>query len=156
MDRLRRRRGRDPGRGAWRPAPRGGGIRPRGAPRGDGGFSLVELVVAVMILSVGLLALAGGMGVVVGSVTQSGVKTDRSAALQSGLETVKSMDFDDVDSGADSVGIYEVRWETVLETQNWKDVNVTVEGPAASGAGAGAPFVTRSVTDTFSYTLVRP
>lgn len=114
----------------------------------------MELLVAVLILSVGLLALAGGMGVVVGGVTRSGVVTDRTAAAQSGLETVRSMEFEDVDTGSESLGAYDVRWETVDEGNNWKDVHVIVTGPGPRGAGLGAP-ASAEVTDTLSYTVVR-
>lgn len=114
---------------------------------------MVELLVAVMILSVGLLALAGGMGVVVGSVTRSEVVTDRTAALQSGLEIIRSMDFEDVDAGTEEMGAYEVRWEVVGEDSNWKDVEVTVDGPGPSVSG-GIPGASQGTETTYTYTVV--
>ena len=111
---------------------------------------------AVMVLSVGLLALAGGMGVVVGSVTRSEVVTDRTVALQTGLETVRSTDYEELESGSKESGPYEISWETVDEGANWKDVEVVISGPGPSGPGSGMRGVAGEVTDTFTYTVMQP
>lgn len=118
------------------------------------GFSVVELLVALMILTVGLLALAGGMGIVVGSVTESDVKTERTAAFQSALENLRAEDFDDLDSGNDSIGAFEVEW-TVQGGNHWKGVEVVVTGPGRTSASAGIPIISQAVADTFHYTVIR-
>src|SRR5690606_31339345 len=60
---------------------------------GRAGFSLVELIVAVIILAIGVLGLAGTTAFVIRQVTLADVNTERSAALQMVVENLRATSY---------------------------------------------------------------
>lgn len=74
------------------------------------GFSMVEVIIAIVVLAVGVLGFAGTTAYIVRQVTLADVMTERSAALQSTIERLQAMDFDSVGYGSDSVGVFGVSW----------------------------------------------
>ncbi len=119
------------------------------------GFSLVEVVVAMLVLTVGLLALAAGTGWVIRSVEVARIETARSAALQTGIEQVRATPFDDLTGGSVAVGEYQVTW-TELETTNRSRLfGFEVVGPGVGGAGAAFAPIRPDVVTTFEYRVVR-
>lgn len=130
-----------------------GSTGPFGSPRG--GFSLVEVVVAVLVLTVGLLGLAAGTGWVIRSVEVARIETARSAALQSGVERLRSVDFDDLGSGSETVDGYEVTWTEVESTNRSRLFEFEVVGPGVGpGGGTFAP-IRDDVATSFQYRVVR-
>ncbi len=139
---------RDPVRGAE---------KPRKAAANTGGFSLVELVVAMLILTVGLLAMAGATAYVIRATTLSELDTKRAAAYQAALEEIRAMPFEDVGSGNVSVGPITASWTAVpagATAQSTKEITVLIVGP---GRYVGDPSVVYSpdVEETFTYRLIR-
>ena len=118
------------------------------------GFTIVEVIIAIVILAVGLLGLGGTTLVVVKQTTLADVTTERTAALQSTIERLKALPFDSIRSGADSVGAYAIRWD-VTDAGQWKDLALITEGPGMRRT-QGLATLYPSVPDTFEYRIIRP
>lgn len=119
------------------------------------GFTLVEVIVAVVILAFGLLGMAGTTAAVVRQLTLADVTTERSTALQTTIERLKGIPYDSIVSSSDSVGAYQVSW-TVWQASQWKVVSIVTVGPGMSAADGGFPVLNRSVADTFTYRVLNP
>jgi prepilin-type N-terminal cleavage/methylation domain-containing protein len=126
----------------------------RDSPKGGrGGFSIIEVIISIVILSVGLLGTAGTTVLLVRQTTLADMTTDRSAALQSTIERLRALPFDSVTAGYDSVGVFEVSW-MVSPDLRWKAVEIVTTGPGLV-TGGGFPTVAQSVADTFTYRILR-
>ena len=126
-------------------------------PQGRGGFSLVELVIAVIILSFGVLGLAGTTAFVVRQVTLADVNTERSAALQSVVERIRATSFNSVVSGSAAGGSYTVAWSVTDSTTTTKTVRVITTGPGLSkDTSAVVPMLASNVQDTLTLLLLEP
>ena len=77
---------------------------------GRGGFSLVEVIMAILILAVGVLGLAGTTAHITRQITLADLMTERSVAFQTTIDRLQSLPYDSVGAGQDSVGIYYIRW----------------------------------------------
>lgn len=119
-----------------------------------GGFTLVELMVALVILTAGLLGLAASTGWVVRQTTFAGAVTDRMAARQSGIEAVRATPIDQVTDGNRTVGRYAVTWTVTETTDDSKTIEVVTEGPGLRSSGAGLPTMDLTVADTFSFQMI--
>lgn len=123
------------------------------------GFSLVELVIAMLILTVGLLGMAGATAFVLRSATASEISTQRTAALQGALEEIRSRPFETIATGSRTAGPHTVEWEAdpsgITEART-KLVTVVITGPGrVQGASGRMPVLSTTVTDTFTYRLIR-
>ena len=74
------------------------------------GISLVEIIVALMILSGALLSLAGAAGLAARHLHSGRVDLNAWAASQSQAEDLMSRGFDTISSGSDTVGGYAITW----------------------------------------------
>ena len=97
------------------------GLDRQGPHRGSEGFSWLELIVAMVILSVGVLGLAGTTAAFALQVTLGDVKTERAAALQSVVEGIRAADYAAVGSGSETIGRYGVTW-SVTDSTGWRQV----------------------------------
>lgn len=127
-------------------------VRPKaGASRG--GFSLIEVIIAMMILTVGVLGLAGTTAYIVRNVTYADLMTERAAAFQTIVDRIQSLPFDSVGSGSDSVGIFAVTWTSALDGPQNKIVEIVTVGPGI--LRANIPLNNPQVVDTFSFRVLR-
>ncbi len=117
---------------------------------------MVELVVAVVILAVGVLGLAGTTALVIRQVTLADVNTARSAALQSVVETVRSTSYASVAAGSRTLGSFGVDWSVIDSTNVTKTVRVITQGPGILRDSTGIPALGRNVQDTFSFVVLKP
>lgn len=122
--------------------------------RSRAGFTLVEVLVALIILTIGVLGLAGTTALAVRQVTLADVTTERSAALQSVVERLRRTPYAELSSGSYSQGRFTASW-TVTPQQRSTAVEVITVGPGFRG-GSGLPGLSPSVTDTFTYRIMRP
>jgi prepilin-type N-terminal cleavage/methylation domain-containing protein len=122
--------------------------------RGRAGFTLVEVIVAIVILAVGLLGMAGTTAVVIRQITTANLATERSVALQSTLERLRGIPFDSVRAGSGSVGVFEVAW-TVTDEFQWKEIQIITTGPGLTHSSE-YPLLSPAVSDTFSHRIIRP
>ena len=117
------------------------------------GFTMVEVVIAMLILSIGVVGLAGATAQIVRQVTLADLMTERSVAFQTIIDRLQSLPYDSVNTGSDSVGIYAIRWSSVNDGAQSKIVTLITAGP---GISTGAfPTNNPVATDTFEFRILR-
>jgi prepilin-type N-terminal cleavage/methylation domain-containing protein len=89
------------------------------------GMTLVELLVAVVILTVTLFALAAATGVTARQVDMGREDTDSWMALQTQVETLIQQGYDDLVDGSAEVNGHPIRW--TVAAGNPKKVLIMVE-----------------------------
>jgi len=118
---------------------------------GDAGFSLVELMIALVILTVGVLGLAAVSAFTIQKVTVAELDTERGAALQTVVERLRSLPLDSLVNGGDSVGHFAVTW-SVTNNGDHASVEIVTTGPGMDRNLDGAmPTISGAVADTFTY-----
>jgi len=122
-------------------------------PTSRAGFSMVEVVVSLVLLTVGVLGLGGTTAHVVRQITLSDLMTERSAAFQTTIDRLQSLPYDSVDSGADSVGIFDIVWTSVPDGPQNKIVTIVTTGPGLGGPGF--PTNDPAAVDTFQFRILR-
>ncbi len=124
-------------------------------PMGRDGLSLIEVVVAMLVLTVGLLGLAAGTGWVIGSVERARVETARSAALQTAIEQLKATPFPEITAGEMEDGPYTLSWTQLDGNARSRLMEVVVTGPGVESMSGGQPIMSMTVADTFQYRVLR-
>lgn len=117
------------------------------------GFSLVEVVVAIIILAIGVLGLGGTTAYTVRQVTLSDTMTERAAAFQTIIDRLQSLPYDSVVAGADTVGIFATNWTVTPDGPQNKIVTIVTIGPGLSGGPL--PSNDPMATDTFQIRVLR-
>ena len=119
------------------------------------GFTLIEVIAAIVILTVGVLGLAGTTAYVIRQVTLANVMTERSVAQQTVIEKLQALPYTSVVAGSDSVGKFTMRWTVADETAASKLVTIVTSGPGLH-TSTGNPFPTLgpAVADTFVYRVI--
>lgn len=120
-----------------------------------GGFSLVEVVVAMVVLTYGLLGLAGTTLYFVREVTVADLATKRTVAVRSTMERARALPFDTVGTGVDSIGEYQLAWSATPETSRTKLIRVIATGPGLMSGTAG-PVIEAAAVDTIDFVVYRP
>jgi prepilin-type N-terminal cleavage/methylation domain-containing protein len=126
--------------------------------RARAGFSLIEVIVALMVLTIGLLGLAAGTGWMIRTVHYGELQTARSAALQSAVEMVRAAEFDEMTTGSATFGDHTVSWTVgAPDSRNQsRPVRFILVGPGrVAGSAGGMPSVSSAVADTFDFRLLR-
>lgn len=114
---------------------------------------MVEVIIAIVVLAIGVLGLAGTTAYVVRQVTLADLMTERAVALQTVVERLQATTFSSVGSGADSVGVFALRWSSVSESGSSKIVTVVTSGPGLQSTG-GIPYLGPNVADTFQFRVI--
>lgn len=120
------------------------------------GFSLVEIIVAMLILSFGLLAMAASSAYVFGQIRSNAFDTQRNLARQQVIEQLRGTFFSNIATNSTglSVGRYVVTWTVTQPTSAVKRLNVITSGPAYGRTSSKASRVT--VVDTAQVEIVSP
>lgn len=122
----------------------------------ESGFSLVELVIAVVVFAVGALGFAGSTAFLTRQNSVAALTSERNAALITAIERIRSTDYDSLAAGADSVGRYAVTW-SVQPSANSALVTIITRGPGlGSTPGQGIPTIRADAADTFAYRVLSP
>lgn len=130
-----------------------GAKRPQAGARA--GFTMVEVIIAIIVLAVGVLGMAGTTAYIVRQITLADVMTKRATALQTVIERVQAMPYADVASGSDSIGVFAVEWSSTTESVQSKLVTVVTTGPGlTTSSGNPFPFLGPNVADTFEYRVI--
>ena len=120
-----------------------------------GGFSLVELSVAIVIFAVGTLGLAGMTVGLQRQAVVAGLQSERNSAVISAVERVRAMDFDSLTNGSVQTGQFTSSWLVSVTGPHTRGVRIVTVGPALVLGPAGA-YMTSAQADTLEYPLVRP
>ncbi|MCA9737798.1 MAG: prepilin-type N-terminal cleavage/methylation domain-containing protein [Gemmatimonadota bacterium] len=126
------------------------------SPSSEAGFTLVELVVAVVILAVGILGFLGTSALLVRQGADADLRTERAAARQSAIERLRAAPYDSVIDGAALLGRFDVRW-VVEDFPRVKNIRVITVGPGLAAPAPGeVPTLMPAVADTAFYRIPRP
>lgn len=125
------------------------------AQRARGGFSLIEVIVALIVLTMGVLGMAATTGFVVRQTTAADMRTNRTAALQTVLERLRATPWTSIGPGSDAVGHFDVTWSSVSDGIT-KEVTVVTVGPGITTVEGAGPRFSDQVADTFVYRIIRP
>jgi prepilin-type N-terminal cleavage/methylation domain-containing protein len=121
------------------------------------GFSLVELMVAIVVFAVGMIGFAGTTTVLARQSNLAELRTERMTAVVSTIERLRSLPYDSVGSGFDSIPPFAVSWTTTPTGNAAKLVRIVTVGPGAKPtATSPMPIVSGQVADTFTYRLLEP
>ena len=114
---------------------------------------MVEVVIAILILAIGVIGLAGATAQIVRQVTLADLITERSVAFQTVIDRLQSMPYDSVGTGSDSVGIYAISWSSANDGAQSKIVTLVTTGP---GISTGAfPTNNPQKVDSFQFRVLR-
>ena len=96
------------------------------------GFSLVEVIVAILVLSFGLLAMAASTGYVATQLRSTTWDTQRNLARQQVMEQLKATIFANVATNTTgrAIGQYTVRWNVTNLNSAQRRVQLITTGPA--------------------------
>ncbi|MBI4546034.1 MAG: prepilin-type N-terminal cleavage/methylation domain-containing protein [Gemmatimonadetes bacterium] len=96
------------------------------------GFSLVEVMVAIVVLAIALLAMASATGFILTQVRSADLRTERSAVVRQVTEDLWSVHFDSVTTRAQSAALsvsgYTVWWDVTSVNIKLKRVNIYTQG----------------------------
>lgn len=112
--------------------------------RNRGGFTIVEVLVAVLVLTIGLLGLAASAATVTRMISQGQRYSEASTLATQRFEILRSQSCASIASGTDTQGRYTISW-TVQTVGNMtaQTVTMVVTSPTASAERA----------DTFQTTI---
>lgn len=114
------------------------------------GFTLVEVIIAIVILAVGLLAMATTSIYATTQVRVAGLKTEQSLAVQEVVERLRAMPYRDVDDvaegSAQQIGSFELWWDVSMESQYLKRIEIYTSGPGYRNNGGWV----QEAVDTFT------
>ena len=105
-----------------------------------GGFTIVEVMIAIVILAVGMLALATTSIFATTQVKVADLKTEQSLAVQQYIEMLRAMPFDSIRTRNEANSItaesFEVWWTVTPNSRYLKTVTLFTKGPGyRSGQG---------------------
>ena len=103
----------------------------------EGGFTIVEVLIAVMILTVGLLGLASTAGYVTRMIGQGNRYTEAATMASKQLELLRAGGCSTAANGSSANGRFTISW-TVADSSTGSQrhatkVNLTVTSPTNSG-----------------------
>lgn len=121
------------------------------------GTSIIEVVVAMMVLTISVLGMAGGAVVATRQLSIAELKTERTIVRQNTLERLRALPFDSVADGSDELGAFSLEWIVTEGGSGSKLITLTTSGPGIqTGTAAMAPQVRPDVSDIFHYRIIRP
>jgi prepilin-type N-terminal cleavage/methylation domain-containing protein len=100
----------------------------------DRGFSLTEVMVAIVILAVGVIALAASAGAITRMTTQGGRTGGASSVAASRIEILRGTPCASLASGNTTTGRYAVRWVVSTVNTNLRTATVQVSYNAGTSA----------------------
>ncbi len=126
--------------------------------RDEAGFSLVELVMAVVVLAFGVVGMATTTLFITRQLTLAEVTTARVTAIQSVMERIRTTPYDSICEGTDTMGAIVVSWSEMAHMDQTKSVRIVTMGPGlvSMSGGQSTPMMSSTVADTVVYRMLRP
>lgn len=109
-----------------------GACRPNYSTRSDAGMGLAETLISIVILSVGVLGLAGASARVGATVNSAHVRGRAIAAAERQVETLLSTPYDQVLDGSATVDGAALQW-TCTDMQDAKEIALVYQYPLPDG-----------------------
>ena len=118
------------------------------------GFTLVEVMVAVVVLAVGMLAMAASTGYMSSEIRNASWNTQRTMAREQIIEQLRGTPFDNIatNSTAQAVGRFNMTWTVTSPNNFLKQIVIIASGPAYR-IGRGART---NVVDSVFVSVARP
>ncbi len=114
---------------------------------------MVEVIIAIVILAVGVLGLAGTTAYIVRQITLADLMTERSAAFQTIIDRLQSLPYVDVVSGTETVGVFDITWTVVADGAQNKIVTIVTVGPGLGGTTV--PTNDPQAVESFQFRILR-
>ena len=115
-----------------------------------GGFTIVEVLIAIVILAVGMLALATTSIFATTQVKVADLKTEQSLAVAQTIEMLRAAPFDSIRTRSEATrldtGTYDVWYNVTSDTRYLKTVTLFTRGPSYRSGLGWVPLA----LDTFS------
>ncbi len=122
---------------------------------GRDGFSVVEVIIAMVVLSFGVLAMAAMSSHLLMQIRIADSQTERAAAVQQVVEQLRAMPYETLqtrESGsAGTIGSFDIEWERRTTDANLTRIDVYTTGP---GYRSGEGWLLER-QDTFLISLAR-
>lgn len=121
------------------------------------GFSLIEVIFALLILSVGILAMGASTGHVMAQIQASELRTERMGAVRQAAETLRGTAWGSLENACSNASQnfgtdhYSVSCTVQLPAGNLKEVTLVTVGPGFRNGH----FVS-TVADTFAISIANP
>ncbi len=118
------------------------------------GVGLIEVIIGMLVLTVGVLALAGSTTYMAVQLQGADLRTERQVARQQLFEELRAMPHDDVVSVAEGSaverGSYEIWWSVSDLSWSLKEVEIYTRGPSMLASERRA-----TVVDTVTFRIAR-
>lgn len=120
------------------------------------GFSLVEVIIAMLILSVGVLAMGSSTGFILTQVRAAELRTERAVTVREAAERLRAVPWAQLDTQCGTLPVFvsngfSVECEYLGQRQNLKDLGLISTGPGYNGQR-----LVPQVVDTLRITRSRP
>lgn len=120
--------------------------------RARSGFTIIEVIVAMMILVVGVLGLAGATGQIIRQITFADLESERAVAFQTVINRMQSLPYANVVNGTATIGVFDVSWTVANAGSQSKIVTITTVGPGVSLTSTANDPVR---SETFEFRVLR-
>ena len=122
------------------------------------GFSIIELVMALIVLAFGVVGLATTTLFITRQLTLAEVTTARANAARSVMERIHATPYDLIGPGADSIGSMAVSWRVTALTPQVTTLGIVILGPglAPMSGSQSSPMLSSAVADTLIYQVLNP
>lgn len=118
------------------------------------GVGLIEVIIGMLILTVGILAIAAATTFVQVQLWSADMRTERSVARQQVLEEMRATDFDSLQTRAEADAVtrgdYELWWDVTALNWSLKEVDVITRGSAVRNGERRTTF-----QDTMTFRIAR-
>ena len=115
---------------------------------GEQGMSMLEVLVAVVLLAIGLLAVAASGGLSLREVSDSRTQLRSWTGVGRIADSLTALGWGGVDDGSATVDDVELTWTVASPSAGLERVDLVVDRPSAAGFG--------TVTDTVYLYLAKP
>ncbi len=118
------------------------------------GFSLIEVMVALVMLTLGVLAMAASTGYITTQIKIAELRTERMAAVHQAAETLRASDYDDLSSICDTASYAMGPFSVQCSASTAGDLT-TVQLVSSGPSYVSGSWQT-SWPDTFQITIAEP